>query len=177
MDAISFVLGESTKNLRVKKLSVCDLFSNVKKDLHNKQNFIYSKINQKDLIHGAPIGKPVAHRASVSFVYSYEDLKQDQDKDSDSASSSGDSSSDIGKEIKFTRTVIGSSSEYRIDGKTTNGVDYQNELEKIGIYLKAKNFLVYQGQVESIAIKNAKEITQVFEEISRFFSSKFYLNV
>ena len=116
----------------------------------------------------------MAHRASVSFVYSYEDLKQDQDKDSDSASSSGDSSSDIGKEIKFTRTVIGSSSEYRIDGKTTNGVDYQNELEKIGIYLKAKNFLVYQGQVESIAIKNAKEITQVFEEISRFFFRFFF---
>jgi len=121
------------------------------------------------LIHGAPIGKPVAHRASVSFIYSYEDLKQNQDKDTDSASSSEDSSNEIGKEIKFTRTVIGSSSEYRIDGKTTNGVDYQNELEKIGIYLKAKNFLVYQGQVESIAIKNAKEITQVFEEISRFF--------
>jgi structural maintenance of chromosome 1 len=46
MDAISFVLGETTKNLRVKKLS--------------------------DLIHGAPIGKPVANKATVSFVYSYE---------------------------------------------------------------------------------------------------------
>ena len=120
------------------------------------------------MIHGAPIGKPVSHRATVSFIYSYEDLKQNKDGDSDSTSSSEDSSSDIGKEIKFTRTVIGSSSEYRIDGKTTTGVDYQNELEKIGIYLKAKNFLVYQGQVESIAMKNPKEITQVFEEISRY---------
>lgn len=51
--------------------------------------------------------------------------------------------------------------------KVVNTVDYQAELEKIGIFIKAKNFLVYQGQVESIAIKNAKEITQVFEEISR----------
>ena len=130
--------------------------------------FNESLVNKKDLIHGAPIGKPVAHRASVSFVYSYEDLKDVKDKETDSTNSSEDSSADIGKEIKFTRTVIGSSSEYRIDGKTTNGVDYQNELEKIGIYLKAKNFLVYQGQVESIAMKNPKEITQVFEEISRY---------
>ncbi len=45
-------------------------------------------------------------------------------------------------------------------------------MEKIGIYLKAKNFLVYQGQVESIAIKNAKELTQVFEEISRSIELK-----
>ena len=119
------------------------------------------------MIHGAPIGKPVAHRASVSFVYSYEDLKDIKERETDSTTSTEDSG-DIGKEIKFTRTVIGSSSEYRIDGKATNGVDYQNELEKIGIYLKAKNFLVYQGQVESIAMKNAKEITQVFEEISRY---------
>jgi structural maintenance of chromosome 1 len=33
--------------------------------------------------------------------------------------------------------------------------------------LRAKNFLVYQGQVESIATKNAKELTQVLEEVSR----------
>lgn len=142
MDAISFVLGESTKNLRVKKLS--------------------------DLIHGAPIGKPVANRASVSFVYSYADLSEAANKENTNAStSSEDSGAEPGVEIKFTRTVIGSSSEYRVDGKTTNSLDYQTELEKIGILLKAKNFLVYQGQVESIAIKNAKEITQVFEEISR----------
>ena len=131
MDAISFVLGESTKNMRVKKLN--------------------------ELIHGAPIGKPVSNRASVSFTYSHANVIEEGGAENS------------GKEIKFTRTVIGSSSEYRIDGKMTNGVDYQNELEKLGIYLKAKNFLVYQGQVENIAIKNAKEISQVFEEISRYF--------
>ena len=96
------------------------------------------------------------------------------DPDQDAASSSSDSSNDVGKEIKFSRTVIGSSSEYRIDGKLSNATDYQNELEKLGIYLKAKNFLVYQGQVESIAIKNAKEIALVFEEISRLVFILFF---
>uniref|UniRef100_A0A8B9UY70 Structural maintenance of chromosomes protein 1A n=1 Tax=Anas zonorhyncha TaxID=75864 RepID=A0A8B9UY70_9AVES len=46
MDAISFVLGEKTSNLRVKTL--------------------------RDLIHGAPVGKPAASRAFVSMVYSEE---------------------------------------------------------------------------------------------------------
>lgn len=40
------------------------------------------------------------------------------------------------------------------------------ELEKLGINVKAKNFLVFQGAVESIAMKNAKERTALFEEIS-----------
>jgi len=36
----------------------------------------------------------------------------------------------------------------------------------LGINVKAKNFLVYQGAVESIAMKNPREITSLFEEIS-----------
>lgn len=47
--------------------------------------------------------------------------------------------------------------------------DYANELEKIGVLVKSKNFLVFQGTVESIAMKNAKERMVMFEEISRYF--------
>lgn len=43
---------------------------------------------------------------------------------------------------------------------------YLIELEKLGINVKAKNFLVFQGAVENIAMKNAKERTILFEEIS-----------
>lgn len=59
MDAISFVLAEKTSNLRVKTL--------------------------KDLIHGAPVGKPAANRACVSMVYCEDD----------------------GDERTFTRVIIG----------------------------------------------------------------------
>lgn len=106
----------------------------------------------------------------MSFVYSYEPFPDASEANRNGAGSDQSSDTDSessGREIKFTRTVIGASSEYRIDGKVTNAVDYQSELEKIGIYLRAKNFLVYQGQVESIATKNAKELTQMFEEVSR----------
>lgn len=59
MDAISFVLAEKTSNLRVKTL--------------------------KDLIHGAPVGKPAANRAFVSMVYQ----------------------EDNGEDRSFTRVIIG----------------------------------------------------------------------
>lgn len=64
MDAISFVLAEKTSNLRVKTL--------------------------KDLIHGAPVGKPAANRAFVSMVYQ----------------------EDNGEERSFTRVIIGKKSLY-----------------------------------------------------------------
>ncbi|TKS77573.1 Structural maintenance of chromosomes protein 1A [Collichthys lucidus] len=119
MDAISFVLAEKTSNLRVKTL--------------------------KDLIHGAPVGKPAANRAFVSMVYQ----------------------EDNGEERSFTRVIIGSSSEYRINNKVVSLPEYSEELEKLGILIKARNFLVFQGAVESIAMKNPKERTALFEEISR----------
>jgi structural maintenance of chromosome 1 len=47
MDAISFVMGEKTNSLRVRKLS--------------------------DLIHGASIGRPVSNRASVTAIFALQD--------------------------------------------------------------------------------------------------------
>uniref|UniRef100_A0A182NG19 SMC hinge domain-containing protein n=1 Tax=Anopheles dirus TaxID=7168 RepID=A0A182NG19_9DIPT len=122
MDAISFVMGEKTNSLRVRKLT--------------------------DLINGASIGRPVSNRASVMarFIITSETEGE--------------------VEKNFQRSVINASSEYRINGSVVSPQHYLGELEKIGINVKAKNFLVFQGAVESIAIKNAKERTALFEEIS-----------
>uniref|UniRef100_A0A1B0D6M0 Structural maintenance of chromosomes protein n=1 Tax=Phlebotomus papatasi TaxID=29031 RepID=A0A1B0D6M0_PHLPP len=118
MDAISFVMGEKTSVLRVKRLS--------------------------DLIHGAAIGRPVANSCSVTAKFLLSD----------------------GSRINFQRSVMGSSSDYKINGSSVNSGKYIIELEKLGINVKARNFLVFQGAVESIAMKNAKERTTLFEEIS-----------
>merc|ERR1719438_268903 len=121
MDAISFVMGEKTNMLRVKRVG--------------------------DLIHGASIGKPISSRASVTAIFEIE--------------------MDHGVvEKKFTRSIIGGSTDHKIDGNSVAPKDYLAELEKIGINAKAKNFLVFQGAVESIAMKNPKERTALFEEIS-----------
>ncbi|CAN7988940.1 unnamed protein product [Ixodes hexagonus] len=124
MDAISFVLGEKKNSLRVKKLG--------------------------DLIHGAPIGAPVANRAHVTAVYCNED----------------------DTETHFTRIVIHSSSEFRINDVVVSLDEYLSRLEGLSINVKAKNFLVFQGDVETIAMKNPKERTLLFEEISHSLDHK-----
>eukprot|EP00794_Sanderia_malayensis_P007356 gene7356-8176_t len=122
MDAISFVLGEKTANLRVKSV--------------------------KELIHGAPMKKPVAASAYVSAVYVEE-------------GDNGEKS-----ETSFFRKIVGSGTEYQINKKVVSAKEYQEKLESIGILIKAKNFLVFQGAIESIAMKTPKERTAMFEKIS-----------
>merc|ERR1719189_1847621 len=100
-----------------------------------------------DLIHGASVGRPISNRACVTAIFEVE--------------------SDQGPvEKKFTRSIISGSTDHKIDGNNVSPKDYLSELEKIGINAKAKNFLVFQGAVESIAMKNPKERTALFEEIS-----------
>jgi structural maintenance of chromosome 1 len=50
----------------------------------------------QDLIHGAPVGKPAASTAHVTAVYA---------------------ESDSDEEIHFTRSIVGASSEFRINNK------------------------------------------------------------
>lgn len=40
--------------------------------------------------------------------------------------------------------TVGASSEYRIDNKVVGLSEYSEELEKLGILIKARNFLVFQ---------------------------------
>ncbi|XP_032378601.1 structural maintenance of chromosomes protein 1B [Etheostoma spectabile] len=99
----------------------------------------------KDLIHGAHIGRPVRHTARVAMRYCDDD---DQ-------------------ETVFCRSIIGESSEYCINGVHVSFAKYMEELEKVGIVTKARNCLVFQGAVESIALKDPKERTKMFECISQ----------
>ncbi|XP_057517637.1 structural maintenance of chromosomes protein 1 [Amaranthus tricolor] len=72
-----------------------------------------------------------------------------------------------GGEIHFTRTITSAGgSEYRIDGRVVNWDQYNEKLRELGILVKARNFLVFQGDVESIASKNPKELTGLLEQIS-----------
>ncbi|KAF4795036.1 Structural maintenance of chromosomes protein 1B [Turdus rufiventris] len=98
----------------------------------------------RELIHGAHVGKPVSSTASVKLVYCEED----------------------GEEKTFSRVIRGSCSEYLFNDKSVSRSAYISELEKVGILVKARNCLVFQGTVESIAMKKPKERTQLFEQIS-----------
>ncbi|XP_010079498.1 PREDICTED: structural maintenance of chromosomes protein 1B, partial [Pterocles gutturalis] len=98
----------------------------------------------RELIHGAHVGRPVSSTASVKIVYCEED----------------------GEEKTFSRVIRGSCSEYLFNDKTVSRSTYISELEKIGVLVKARNFLIFQGTVESIAMKKPKERTQLLEQIS-----------
>ncbi|XP_075993807.1 structural maintenance of chromosomes protein 1B [Genypterus blacodes] len=97
-----------------------------------------------DLIHGAHVGKPVSRTASVALRY--RDHRE--------------------QEVVFCRIISGNSSEYCVSGERVSMATYIEELRKIGIVTKARNCLVFQGAVESIAMKHPKELTKLFESIS-----------
>uniref|UniRef100_A0A8D3CQN5 Structural maintenance of chromosomes protein n=1 Tax=Scophthalmus maximus TaxID=52904 RepID=A0A8D3CQN5_SCOMX len=99
----------------------------------------------RDLVHGAHIGRPVSDTACVAMRY-----RDDEDQ-----------------ETVFCRSITGNSSEYRIDGVHVTLAKYLEQLEKIGIVTKAQNCLVFQGAVESIALKDPKDRTKMFELISQ----------
>ncbi|XP_030816541.1 structural maintenance of chromosomes protein 1B isoform X1 [Camarhynchus parvulus] len=98
----------------------------------------------RELIHGAHVGKPVSSTASVKIVYCEED----------------------GEEKTFSRVIRGTCSEFLFNDKSVSRSVYISELEKVGILVKARNCLIFQGTVESIAMKKPKERTQLFEQIS-----------
>ena len=56
-------------------------------------------------------------------------------------------------------------SEYRINGTVTSYAEYCKILEGEAILIKARNFLVFQGDVEAIAGKTPKELTKLIEQI------------
>jgi len=70
-------------------------------------------------------------------------------------------------EIQFARTINATgASQYFIDGNVVTWDVYNAKLESPHILVKARNFLVFQGYMESIASKNSKELTLLFEQIS-----------
>ncbi|NXD15322.1 SMC1B protein, partial [Nothocercus nigrocapillus] len=100
--------------------------------------------NVRELIHGAHVGKPVSSTASVKIVYCEEN----------------------GEEKSFSRVIRGSCTEFIFNDKSVSRAAYIAELEKIGVLVKARNCLIFQGTVESIAMKKPKERTQLLERIS-----------
>lgn len=72
-----------------------------------------------------------------------------------------------GKTTIFSRMVTTKGTgEYQINGKTVTFKQYEAKLATIGVLLKARNFLVFQGDVEGMARKNPKQLVEMFENLS-----------
>lgn len=76
-----------------------------------------------------------------------------------------------GQQYRFCRAITVSSdksgsSTYTINKKVVRWEDYQATLESHNILVKAKNFLVFQGDVEAIASQNPKSLSKLIDQIS-----------
>ncbi len=127
MDAVSFVLGVHSKDLRGGKL----------------QDLIYKMEG-----HDSP------GAASVSLVF---DTEEADEANSDVVDS----------DIVFTRRVTHKgASSYTINGESKSVKEYVAQLDRLGVVVKAKNFLVFQGDVASVANQSPSDLCKFFERIS-----------
>ncbi|KAL6863191.1 Structural maintenance of chromosomes protein 1 [Amphichorda felina] len=147
MDAISFVLGIKSSHLRSAHL----------KDLVYRGRVLKtSKINDDgsvdtaDLANGDPNGNDKASRGDPKTAWVmavYED--------------------DAGEEQRWKRSITNQgASEYRINDRIVTAQQYNEALEKENILIRARNFLVFQGDVESIASQSPQDLTRLVEQIS-----------
>ena len=76
------------------------------------------------------------------------------------------------KDMLFSRAILPGrggevySSQYRLNGKAVSAEVYNSKLETFGILVKARNFLVFQGDIENVAQMSPKDLTNLFETIS-----------
>ncbi len=57
-------------------------------------------------------------------------------------------------------------SEYKLNGKVVTYTNYNAALISHNILVKAKNFLVFQGDVEAVASQSPRELAKLIEQIS-----------
>ncbi|PSC68712.1 structural maintenance of chromosomes 1 [Micractinium conductrix] len=78
-----------------------------------------------------------------------------------------------GEEVHFERAIKPSgagadsfTSEYKINDRAVGWEQYNSRLERYNILVKARNFLVFQGDIENVAQMQPRDLTNLFEHIS-----------
>lgn len=156
MDAISFVLGIKSSHLRSAHL----------RDLVFRGRVLRtSKIN----------GDGSATTNGVNG-HTNGDAGSDQEESQNGTQERNDPKSawvmavyedDAGDEQLWKRTITNQGvSEYRINDRVVSAQQYNEALESENILIKARNFLVFQGDVEAIASQSSRDLTRLIEQIS-----------
>jgi structural maintenance of chromosome 1 len=135
MDAISFILGVQSRDLRSSQM--------------------------KDLIFRPPGDSGETDlSAKASLVYVEPDENGEEE---------GEERGRLSKKLPKGKTTIFSriittkgTGEYQINHQTVTFKQYEAKLASIGVLLKARNFLVFQGDVEGMARKTPKQVCAVY---------------
>ncbi len=193
MDAISFVLGVKSAQLRSTQLK--ELIYRGRKAAEGPEdeddedggepsqrrgkaghvNGKGKKANGKGKAAGAKktLGKRKTRDADSDATTEEED---EASADEDDEGSYNDASSawvaaiyedEAGREWVYKRAInrTGTSS-YALNGSTVAYLAYNQSLEKHNILVKAKNFLVFQGDVEAVASQSPKDLAKLIDQIS-----------
>ncbi|KXS97524.1 hypothetical protein AC578_4604 [Pseudocercospora eumusae] len=159
MDAISFVLGIKSSHLRSTHL----------KDLVYRGRVMKSaKINADGTVaEEVPNGHANGDANGGASDEEEIDMPQSQRNDPQTAWVMAVYEDDAGEEQKWKRSInAAGQSEYRINNKPVTAKAYNESLEAENILIKARNFLVFQGDVEAIAAQSPKDLTRLIEQIS-----------
>ncbi|KAK0255245.1 hypothetical protein B0A54_03271 [Friedmanniomyces endolithicus] len=159
MDAISFVLGIKSSHLR----------SNQLKDLVYRGRVLKrAKINADGTATEGVNGD--ANGDAELGASDDEDQGTQtgtQRRDPTSAWVQAVYEDDAGEEQRWKRSITSTGqSEYRLNNRVVTAKQYNESLEAENILIKARNFLVFQGDIESIANQEPKDITKLIEQIS-----------
>mmetsp|Transcript_53576 Transcript_53576/g.127694 ORF Transcript_53576/g.127694 Transcript_53576/m.127694 type:complete len:1243 (+) Transcript_53576:107-3835(+) len=132
MDAISFVLGVQSRQLRSERM----------------RDLVYRKECED--------AKQNSRVASVELTYVAEGEFEPSELEAPAD-----------KKQVFKRSILkGGETRFQVDGQTVSQADYLGKLEAINILSKARNFLVFQGDVEATAQRQGKDLTAFFEQVS-----------
>ncbi|KAI0962689.1 hypothetical protein AcV7_001479 [Taiwanofungus camphoratus] len=143
MDAISFVLGVKSAQLRSSQLK--DLVYRGRRLARNPDGERIEDAEDETGEAAEDEGEGTAKKAWVLAVF------EDTSK----------------KEWKFQRTISTSgASEYKLNGQVVTYSAYNAALVSHNILVKAKNFLVFQGDVEAVASQSPKELSRLIDQIS-----------
>lgn len=160
MDAISFVLGIKSSHLRSTQLR--DL-------VYRGRVYRTSKINADGTATEGPTDANGTNGHANGDAGSDDEGTQrsTQRDDAKTAWVMAVYEDDAGEEQKWKRTITSSgASEYRINNRVVSAKQYNEVLEAENILVKARNFLVFQGDVEAIAQQSPKDLTRLIEQIS-----------
>lgn len=109
--------------------------------------------NLKELIFRKDVHSAPARKASVKLIYecSLDEIENHE----------------VGTQISFSRGISSAGvSSYRLNDKEITYEKYEQTLQSIGVLVKARNFLVFQGDVEAVASKSPQDLTKLLEQMS-----------
>lgn len=154
MDAISFVLGIKSSQLRS---------SHLKELVYRGRVMKTSKINDD-----GSVLQPATNGTTNGHANDDEDMSQRGSRnDPKTAWVMAVYEDDAGDEQKWKRTISPQgTSTYHINDRSVSAQQYNEALEAENILIKARNFLVFQGDVEAIASQSAQDLTRLIEQIS-----------